>query len=76
LLVEVGHSVGNAPVLHIPDPSRVTAPVSRAALTPGDNPVEAIKTELVHRTKQRFGADEADGRRNSTQIVVAPRIVV
>jgi hypothetical protein len=72
--MEVGNAFVNAAVPDITYPGWVTSPVSGAALTPGDNPVELIKTELTHGSKQRLGADEADGRRNLPEVIGAPGI--
>jgi hypothetical protein len=63
-LVEVGNAFGNTPIPIITNPVQVTLPVSSAALTASDDPVEAVQVQLVHRTEKRFGADEADRSRD------------
>lgn len=73
LLVKVRNSFSNAPVPHIPDPGRITSPVSGTTLTTGDDPVKTIEAELVHGTEPRFRTDKTDGSRDLTQVVRAAR---
>lgn len=73
LLVQVRNSFSNAAVPHIPDPGRVTSPVSGTTLTTGDDPVKTIEAELVHGTEPRFRTDKTDGSRDLTQVVRAAR---
>jgi hypothetical protein len=71
LLVEVGNAFLNASVPHITDPGRITSSVSRSAPAGGDDPMEAIKVQLVHWTEQRFRTDEANDSWDLAQVVRA-----
>src|SRR5687768_12857720 len=74
--MEVGNASGNAPVPDVADPRRVASPVSGTDFAARDDPVQAVKVELIQGTEQGFGADEADGRRDLAEVARAPCVGV
>jgi hypothetical protein len=72
--VKVRKAFGNDTVSHVPDTGRVTSPESQSAFTTRNDPMEPVKTELSHGSKQRIGTDEADDRRHLAQIIRVPRV--